>query len=414
MFGILKDYRMRLNPTKCAFALKGGKHRIMWTPECDQAFQDLKNYMSKAPLLSKPLLGEVLLLYLSVSTIAVSSVLIRKPEKAELPIFYVSKALQSAELRYPPLEQLALALVVSTRRLRLYFQAHEITVLTNQPLRQVLQKLETSGRLVKWEIELGEFDIQFKPRPAKKGQAVADFISELTPPALSEKNSPNALTVPERTDAERFDPSVPLWILHVDGSANQQGCGAGLVLTTSDGSKVEYALRFNFRTINNEAECEALLAGLRLAKSMSAKQVSIHSDSQLIVNQITVDFAAKDASMSSYLSAAHQLLKKFQAYEIRQIPRSENSHADALSRLASAINDKIGRKIPVEILSQPSTTTAEVCTVRYENTWMSPIYAFLTNGTLPTDKSQARKLRYRSTRYTVINDVLYKRGYTTP
>ncbi|CAL9024921.1 unnamed protein product [Prunus brigantina] len=396
-------------------ALKGAKHRIMWTPECDQAFQNLKNYMSKAPLLSKSLPGELLLLYLLVSSTAVSSVLIRRPEKAELLIFYVSKALQSAELRYSPLEQLALALAVSARRLRPYFQAHEITFLTNQPIRQVLQKPKTSGRLVKWAIELGEFDIQFKPRPAEKGQAVADFISELTPPPPSETSCPNAVMVePEKMDAERFDPSVLLWILHVDGSAKQLGCGAGLVLTTPDGSKVEYALRFNFRTSNNEAEYEALLAGLRLAKIMSAKQISIHSDSQLIVNQITADFTAKDASMSAYLSAAHQLLQKFQAYEIRQIPRLENSHVDALSRLASAINDKIERKVPVEILSQPSMITAEVCAVRYEDTWMSRIYAFLTNGTLPIDKSQARKLRYRSARYTVINDVLYKRGYATP
>ncbi|CAL9000917.1 unnamed protein product, partial [Prunus brigantina] len=309
MFGILKRYRMRLKPTKCAFgvssgkflgfmvsqrgieanpekikaiigmempktqkdiqsltgrvaaltrfiskatdkcvpffkALKGGKHQITWTPECDQAFQNLKNYMSKAPLLSKPLPGEVLLLYLSVSVTAVSSVLVRKPEKAELPIFYVSKALQSAELRYPPLEQLALALVISARRLRPYFQAHQITVLTNQPLRQVLQRPETSGRLVKWAIELGEFDIQFKPRPAEEGQAVADFISELTLPAptepfITEPTSP----VIENVSAEHFDTSVPVWILHVDGSANQQGCGAGLVLTTPDGGKLEYALR---------------------------------------------------------------------------------------------------------------------------------------------------------------------------
>ncbi|CAL9026650.1 unnamed protein product, partial [Prunus brigantina] len=124
------------------------------------------------------------------------SVLIRKPEKAELPIFYVSKALQSAELRYPPLEQLALALVTSARRLRPYFQAHQITVMTNQPLRQ--------------------------PRPAEKGQIVADFISELTLPAPSEQLI-TELTPPvtESVSAERFDPSVPVWILHVDGSANQ-------------------------------------------------------------------------------------------------------------------------------------------------------------------------------------------------
>ncbi|KAI5316609.1 hypothetical protein L3X38_036316 [Prunus dulcis] len=116
---------------------------------------------------------------------------------------------------------------------------------------------------------------------------------------------------------------------------------------------------------------------------MNAKQIRIYSDSQLIVNQITADFAAKDASMYAYLSTAHRLLQSFQAYEIKQIPRGENSHADALARLASAINDKVRRKVPVEILAQPSTV-------------------------------QARKLRYRSARYTVINDVLYKRGYTTP
>ncbi|XP_021832749.1 uncharacterized protein LOC110772600 [Prunus avium] len=445
MFGILKDYRMRLNPTKCAFgvssgrflgfmisqrgieanpdkikaiidmevpktqkdiqsltgrvaaltrfiskatdkcaplfkALKGGKHHIEWTAECDKAFQDLKDYMGRAPLLSKPIPGEILSLYLSVSDTAVSSVLIRNPEKAELSIFYVSKALQGAESRYPPLEQLALALVVSARRLRPYFQAHTIIVLTNQPLRQVFQKPETSGRLVKWAIELGEFDVQFKPRPAEKGQAVADFIAELTPSdAFEPKKTPPQEGLP---NGSRLDQSTPFWILHVDGSANQQGCGAGLVLTAPDGAKIEYAIRFGFRTSNNEAEYEALLAGLRLARSMGAIQISIYSDSQLIVNQVTANFAAKDASMTAYLTAAHQLLKKFQAYEIRQIPRNENSHADALARR--------------------------------NNTWMSPIHAYLTNGTLPEDKAKARQLRYRSTRYIVINDILYKRGYSTP
>ncbi|KAI5335629.1 hypothetical protein L3X38_025762 [Prunus dulcis] len=458
MFGILKDYRMRLNPKKCAFgvssgkflgfmisqrgieanpekikaiidmqrpkttkdiqsltgrvaaltrfiskatdkcvpffkALKGGKRDITWTAECDKAFQDLKNYMSKAPLLSKSLPGEILYLYLSVSGTAVSSVLIRKPEKAELPIFYVSKALQSAELRYPPLEQLALALVVSARRLRPYFQAHGI----------------------KWAIELGEFDIHFVPRPTEKGQAVADFISELTPATVRPTSEAITQTIlPDQPGAERLDTSTPVWGLHVDGLANQQGCGAGLVLTTPDGLKIEYALRFDFRTSNNEAEYEALLAGLRLAKSMNAKQIRIHSDSQLIVNQVTADFAAKDASMYAYLSTAHQLLRSFHAYEIKQIPRGENSHADALAKLALAINDKVGRKVPVEILAQPSAVASEVCAVRHEDTWMSDIYLYLTNGTLPEDKAQARKLRYRSARYTVINDVLYKRGYTTP
>ncbi|CAL2257081.1 unnamed protein product [Prunus armeniaca] len=105
------------------------------------------------------------------------------------------------------------------------------------------------------------------------------------------------------------------------------------------------------------------------------------------MNQIRADFAAKEASMSAYLSTTYQLLQKFQAYEIRQIPKTENSHTDTLARLASAINDKVGRRVPVEILAQPSTVTSEVCIVRYENTWMSPIYTYLTNCTLPRDKS---------------------------
>ncbi|CAL9006576.1 unnamed protein product [Prunus brigantina] len=113
---------------------------------------------------------------------SVSSVLIQTKEGAEHPVHYVSKALQDAEARYPDIEKLAFALVVSARRLRPYFEAHTIHILTNHPLRQVLQKPETSGRLVKWAIELGEFDIHYKPRPATKGQAVADFISEFTEP----------------------------------------------------------------------------------------------------------------------------------------------------------------------------------------------------------------------------------------
>ncbi|CAL9026182.1 unnamed protein product [Prunus brigantina] len=275
-------------------ALKGGKHHIAWTPECDQAFQDLKNYMSKAPLLSKPLPGEVLLLYLS-----------RRTSVPSLGTASASPCCLSPKA--PP----------------------------------ILPSARDHG------------SDESASSAAEKGQAVADFISELTPSVSPLPASPDVSPrEPGKSATERFDSSVPLWILHVDGSTNQQGCGAGLVLTTPEGGKIEYALRFSFRTSNNEAEYEALLAGLRLARSMSARQISTHSDSQLIVNQRTADFAAKDASMSAYLSAAHQLLQKFQAYEIRQIPRTENSHADALVRLASEINDKIGRKVPVEILSQ--------------------------------------------------------------
>ncbi|CAL8175002.1 unnamed protein product [Prunus armeniaca] len=119
-------------------ALKGSKRSITWTAECDKACSELKEYMSRAPLLSTPKPGDIFMIYLSISATAVISVLIWPEESAEHPMHYVSKALQDAEVRYPDIEKLAFALVVSTTRLRPYFQAHTIHVLTNQPLRQVL------------------------------------------------------------------------------------------------------------------------------------------------------------------------------------------------------------------------------------------------------------------------------------
>ncbi|KAI5351002.1 hypothetical protein L3X38_003893 [Prunus dulcis] len=435
MFTILKQYKMRLNPTKCAFgvasgkflgfmisqrgieanpekiqaildmtipktvkdiqsltgrvaaltrfistatdrcapffkALKGTKRNITWTAECETAFSELKEYMGRAPLLSTPEHGDILVVYLSVSASAVSSVLIRSKDIAEHPVHYVSKALQDAEVRYLDIEKLAFALVVSARRLRPYFQAHTIHVLTNQPLKQVLQKPETSGRLVKWAIELGEFDIHYKPRPAMRGQAVADFLSEFTEPQASAAtqliSEPNPSPSQDQTPTKNtLDLTQPLWTLFVDGSSNAQGCGAGLVLVSPDKVALEYALRFNFQASNNEAEYEALLAGLHLAKEMDARQIQIFSDSQLVVHQVNQDFTAKDASMTAYLQHARHLLATF--------------HAHAISP-----------------------------------TWMDPILQFLQNQTLPADPAEARRVRHRSARYLVINGSLYKRGFSLP
>ena len=105
----------------------------------------------------------MLFLYMAVSNHATRSVLVREEEGVQYPIYYTSKALLDAETRYPPLEKWALALMVAARKLRPYFQAFPVSVITNQPLRQTLYKPDASSRLVKWAIELSEFDISFKP-----------------------------------------------------------------------------------------------------------------------------------------------------------------------------------------------------------------------------------------------------------
>ena len=106
-----------------------------WDEECQKSFLELKEYLSQPPLLVNPKQGDILLLYLAVTPMAVSSVLVREENTIQRPVYYTSRRLQGAEARYSKIEKMLFALVISARRLRPYFQAHTIIVLTDQPLR---------------------------------------------------------------------------------------------------------------------------------------------------------------------------------------------------------------------------------------------------------------------------------------
>ncbi|KAL0462828.1 UNVERIFIED_CONTAM: Retrovirus-related Pol polyprotein from transposon.6 [Sesamum latifolium] len=123
-----------------------------WTEECQQAFEELKAYLAKLPLLVKPSPGDTLYLYISSTSQAVSSVLVREEEGTQTPIYYVSKVVNGAESRYPPIQKMALAFVITARKLRPYFLSHPVGVRTNTSLKQVLGKPKASGRLVKWVV----------------------------------------------------------------------------------------------------------------------------------------------------------------------------------------------------------------------------------------------------------------------
>ena len=244
------------------------------------------------------------------------------------------------------MEKLILALVTASRKFRPYFQAHTIEVPTEYPMKQVLHKLETSGRLMKWAIELSEFDIRYKPKTAIKGQILADFVMEFT----SAEPAKNAQTVS----------NLSAWKLSVDGASNVQGSGAGLILTSPEGMDIEYALKFGFQASNNEAEYEAVIAGLNLAYSLEVDQLEVCSDSQLVVRQIEDTYEAKSGRMILYLKQVWDLLKKFVMVQVRHIPRAENSRADALEKLATASQEDLSKSTPVEYLAEPSINLCDV------------------------------------------------------
>ena len=109
------------------------------------AFDNLKAYLSSPPLLSPSKPGEELYLYLAVSQAAVSATLVREEDGSQRPVYFTSRALRGAEEKYPQMEKLAFALITAARKLKPYFQAHTIVVLTDKPLKRVMSSLEAAG-----------------------------------------------------------------------------------------------------------------------------------------------------------------------------------------------------------------------------------------------------------------------------
>ncbi|KAG7532870.1 Ribonuclease H domain [Arabidopsis thaliana x Arabidopsis arenosa] len=453
--------------------LKGNKG-FLWDEKCEEAFGQLKAYLTTPPVLSKPEVDEKLYLYVSVSKHAVSGVLVREDRGEQKPIYYISKSMTDPETRYTMMEKLALAVVTSARKLRPYFQSHPVEVLTNQPLRTILHSPNQSGRLAKWAVELSEYDIEYKSRVSMKAQVLADFLTEL--PVLGTSEQPENQT----------------WKLYVDGSSSKQGSGVGIKLESPTSKILEQSFRLLFNASNNEAEYEALIAGLRLAQGVGAEEVVAYCDSQLVVNQFNGDYEAKDLRMEAYLEVVKGLSKDFKKFELIRIPRGENTTADALAALASTSDPELKRIIPVECIAErsirtdkevlavtrsraaarergepevelppvkrrkskkhnkepdvlPETIIESEPVIEDEHTepdlepnehlepeprvfheidqipakdwgadWREPIKHYIMTGELPKNKWQARKMRIVSAKFCLSKDILYKRGVSDP
>ena len=134
-----------------------------WSDECVVSFQQLKQYLSRPPIMSSPMVDEVLFAYIAVAFYAISFVLIRVDSGIQRLVYYVSKSLNEANVHYLPLEKAILAVVHTTRKLPHYFQAHTVIVLTQLSLKSILRSVDYTGRVAKWDTILGAFDIKYMP-----------------------------------------------------------------------------------------------------------------------------------------------------------------------------------------------------------------------------------------------------------
>ncbi|GJY19431.1 reverse transcriptase domain-containing protein [Tanacetum coccineum] len=192
-----------------------------------------------------------------------------------------------------------------------------------------------------WTVE-----VEYRPRTSVKGQILADFIVE-------------------RPEDDPLDTSM----------------------------EAEEDLPFD--ATNNEAEYEALIAGLRIAKQIGVKNLQTNLDSRLVANQANGSYIAKGPGMIQYLEKVKTLSNSFKKFSIKQVPRSENKKADALSKIASTSFAHLTKQVFVEELKENFINEAEVLTVVEEegDAWMTPIYNYLTEETLPAEKEKARVIR---------------------
>lgn len=145
--------------------------------------------------------------------------------------------------------------------------------------------------MMTWAIELSQYDLRYEPRHAIKAQAMADFFVEVT-------SDPT-----ENTDTR--------WKLPVDGASNQTSGGAEIILESPTGVIYEQSVKFEFPVSNNQAEYEALLGGLTLAREVGATRLEVSSDSQIVTSQVNGSYQARDSLLQKYLERVKELSKQF-------------------------------------------------------------------------------------------------------
>lgn len=205
--------------------------------------------------------------------------------------------------------------------------------------------------------------------------------------------------------------------MFVDSTSNAQEAKIGIVIMSPKGVKLEHSLRLGFRTSNNEAEYEALLAGLKATQKLEATDVEIYSDSWLVVSQVDGSFEAKNSQMVEYLRLVGQIMSKFQKAKVIQITRGQNRYADSLPTLALSLDSEIPQLIMIEVVREPSIDPQVGVSIvsTFGSSWMDLVIEFLVEDQLLSESKEVERVCRVAARFWLSRDQrLYRRSFKGP
>ncbi|XP_019223850.1 PREDICTED: uncharacterized protein LOC109205591 [Nicotiana attenuata] len=383
-----------MNPLNCTFGVTSGKflgfivrHRGI---KVDLAKIDAIQKMPKPKNLRE--LQTIDTLHRGTIT-SLGALLAQKNEEGkEQALYDLSRTLIGAELNYTPVEKICLALLYAIKKLRHYFEAYTIKLISRaDPVKFVMT------------------------RTAVKGQALANVLAYHPLPVEWEISD-------EFPDEDiLFIEELPPWTMFFDGSARHNGAGAGTVLISPERQVLPFSFVLGETCFNNAAEYQALIIGLEMALDMKILQLEIYGDSKLIANQLLGSYEVKKEDLLPYHQYASVLLERFDQVFLKHIPREANRRADALTNLATtmALGENESTKvyvchrwvIPRLLNLQINERHHTSIRVIEEEDWRQPLIEYLEHGKLPEDPRQRTDIKRRAPRFIFYKGTLFRRSF---
>ena len=293
-------------------------------------------------------------------------------------MYYISHALKDAETRYPRAERACLTIVYALQRLRHYFLAYEVWLMTkSHAIMALLQQPILLGRISQWLLQLSQYDLRMGKHRAVKSQAIVDLLAQFPG---EEEFSLDDEVLGEVVMAEKVREQ---WVMKFDGSSTTQSGGVRVVLYHEEDKAVALLFKLEFLYSNNTAEYEAYLTRLATTFEMGVKHLKVMGDSNMVVCQAKGIFSLKEPSLALYRAMAQKMEEKFSTFEIEHAPRNKNRFAFALAALGSQIMFE-GDNIRV-MVSKKEESIIEVLKERFreercEGGWRIPIREALMKG----------------------------------